>query len=184
MVKLIIVTTGLPGSGKGTFANVAKELRIPVFVMGDVVRNEVRKRGLELTPENIRYVAKQLRMEEGPAAVAKRIAERLREMEECAVLIDGVRSIEEVNLLKEFGEVVIISIEAPFEARLSRILKRGRADDVSEEELRKRDELELSLGIARVMDQAEIVIENASTLEDFVNRSREVLVNLLKRYCG
>ena len=184
MVKLIIVTTGLPGSGKGTFATVAKELRIPVLVMGDVVRNEVMKRGLELTPENIRYVARQLRIEEGPVAVAKRIAERLREMKECAVLIDGVRSMEEVKLFKEFGKVVVISIEAPFEIRLNRILKRGRVDDVNEEELRKRDEMELSLGIARVMDQAEIIIENTSTLDEFISKSKEVLIDLLKKYCN
>ncbi len=184
LVKLIIVTTGLPGSGKGTFASVAKELSIPVVVMGDVVRNEVKKRGLEPTPENIRRVALQLREEEGPTAVAKRVVELLKTLNTCAVLVDGVRSLEEVKVLESYGKVVVISIEAPFEVRLKRILKRGRADDVSEEELRKRDQMEIALGIEKVMARAEVVLENVSTMDAFTARAREVLSELLRAYCS
>ncbi|ALU11610.1 hypothetical protein EYM_03040 [Ignicoccus islandicus DSM 13165] len=183
MVKLIIVTTGLPGSGKGTFAKVAEQLKIPVIVMGDIVRSEVVRRGLDLTPENIRRVALQLREEEGSIAVAKRVAEKIRGLESCAVVIDGVRSLDEVEVFRKLGKVVIISIEAPFEVRLGRVLKRGRVDDVSEEELRKRDELEISLGIDKVMRNAEIVIENVSTLQDFVDKSKRLLSELLRTYC-
>ena len=43
----VIGTVGLPGSGKGEAANVAEAADIPVVVMGDVIRAECRRRGLD-----------------------------------------------------------------------------------------------------------------------------------------
>lgn len=46
--KLIIAFVGLPLSGKSTAARVAENLDFPVVVMGDIIRDEVLHRGLEL----------------------------------------------------------------------------------------------------------------------------------------
>jgi len=43
----VIGTVGLPGSGKGEAANVAESAGVPVVVMGDVIREECRDRGLD-----------------------------------------------------------------------------------------------------------------------------------------
>ncbi|HEX59524.1 MAG TPA: hypothetical protein ENF26_05205, partial [Methanomicrobia archaeon] len=48
----IIAFVGAPASGKTEAANVARELGIPVISMGDVIREELRRRGLPLTDEN------------------------------------------------------------------------------------------------------------------------------------
>ena len=61
----IICLTGMPGSGKSVVANVARSMGIPVLVMGDVVRDEAKKRGIELTPDNLTRLALQLRKEHG-----------------------------------------------------------------------------------------------------------------------
>ena len=67
----VIATVGLPGSGKGEAANVAEELDVPVVTMGDVIRAECRDRDLDPATHH-GQVAKALREENGPAAIAER----------------------------------------------------------------------------------------------------------------
>ena len=45
----VIGFVGLPASGKTEAAKVAQELGIPIIRMGDVVREEVKRRGLDIT---------------------------------------------------------------------------------------------------------------------------------------
>ncbi len=182
----IIAFVGLPLSGKSTAAKVAEEMGIPVVVMGDVVREEVRRRGLELTDENAGKVATELRRKEGMDAIAKRIIPKVRELgkEHGAVVIDGIRGIAEVERLKkEFGDdFVLINIESPLELRFQRALKRKREDDVkSIEDLKKRDERELSWSMEEAMKIADFTIENTSDLESFKEKVRKVLDSVIEK---
>jgi len=45
----LILIAGMPGSGKSIVSSIARELGLPVYVMGDVVREEARRRGIEPT---------------------------------------------------------------------------------------------------------------------------------------
>ena len=67
----VIGTVGLPGSGKGEAATVAREEGVPVVTMGDVVRAATRERGLD-PAEHHGEVAQALREEDGPLAIAER----------------------------------------------------------------------------------------------------------------
>jgi len=76
---LIIAVTGMPGSGKSTVSKaLSQELSAPLFVMGDLVRDEVVRRGLPLTAENIEQVATELRSRHGRGAVGVLLLERLK----------------------------------------------------------------------------------------------------------
>ncbi|ELY97897.1 AAA family ATPase [Natrialba asiatica] len=176
----VIGTVGLPGSGKGEAATVAREDGIPVVTMGDVVRQETADRGLDPTKDH-GTVAQALREENGPAAIAERslpmIEDRLQNHE--TVLVDGIRSDTEVDTFeKRFGEsFTLISIEAPFEVRADRIDDRGR--DVREadggEGLAARDERERGFGMDDAMDRADVVVENTDSLEAFHERIRSII---------
>ncbi len=178
----IIAFVGLPLSGKSTASSVAKELGIPVIVMGDVVREEVRRRGLELTDENAGKIANELREKEGMDAIAKRCVPKIREAgrEKGVVVVDGVRGIAEVERFrKSFGDdFVLIAIESPIELRFERAKKRGREDDRginTIEDLKKRDEREISWGVLEAMKSANLTVENISDIEDFRDKIRNVL---------
>ncbi|WP_207586338.1 AAA family ATPase [Halomontanus rarus] len=176
----VIGTVGLPGSGKGEAATVAREEGIPVVTMGDVVRQETTDRGLDPAKDH-GTVAQTLREENGPAAIAERslpmIEDRLEDHD--TVLVDGLRSDVEVERFEErFGDrFTLLSIEAPFEVRRERIDARGR--DASEadggEGLAARDERELGFGMGEAMAQADVVLENTDTLEAFHDRVRTVI---------
>lgn len=175
----VIGTVGLPGSGKGEAAEVARGMDIPVVTMGDVVRQACRDRGLE--PETHHGdVAQRLREEDGEAAIAERslpmIRERLAESD--VVLVDGLRSPAEVERFESaFGdEFLLVSIEAPFELRAERLRSRGRErTDEDETELKKRERRELDFGMGEVMEMADVTVENTDDLETFHERIGELL---------
>lgn len=174
-------TVGLPGSGKGEAANVAETVGVPVVVMGDVVREECRRRGFDPAEHHGR-MAGTLREEEGEAAIAERTLPRIREAsanhDAGAVLVDGLRSTVELERFREaFGdEFTLVAIHAPFETRAERLDDRGRDDSDSDlEALRERDERELELGLGETLERADVEIDNTGTLAEFRERIRELL---------
>jgi len=178
----VLGTVGLAGSGKGELATVAHEHDIPVVTMGDVIRQACRDRGLD-PAENHGTVAKALREENGPAAIAEQSLPMVREAVDGdaeTVVVDGLRSMVEVEAFREaFGESFeIVSVEAPFDLRAERLADRGRdASDGDLEALRDRDERELDFGMGEVMDAADYRIENTDTLESFRARVHELLLD-------
>ena len=61
----VIAFTGMPFSGKSEAVKIAKEFDIPVVRMCDLVLEEVKRNGLELTSENVGKIAHKLRMKKG-----------------------------------------------------------------------------------------------------------------------
>ncbi len=155
--------------------------------MGDLVRRETARRGLELTPENVRNVAISLRKEYGEDVLARMVVKEIKEKfsDECVVLVDGSRSPIEVNTIKSEFNVLIISIEAPFETRVRRIIARRRSDDIGNayDILRKRDEMEMKLGVGKVMEIADIRLVNDKSLDEFKEEARNILLKLLNEFC-
>lgn len=178
----IIAFVGMPASGKSEAARIASKMGIPVINMGDVIRKEVLKRGLEPTDSNTGMVATDLRKCEGMDAVARRCVSQIRDAGSELVVVDGVRGIAEVECFRqEFGKgFILISIYAPIEVRFSRIQKRGRSDDMNSiDGLRCRDERELGWGMGEAIEASSIEIENSFSLETFRKDVIEVLSNYL-----
>ena len=178
----VIGTVGLPGSGKGEAANVAEAAGIPVVVMGDVIRAECRRRGLDPAEHHGR-IAQALREEEGDDAIAARTLPRIREAaaesdRDETVLVDGLRSTVELERFREaFGdEFTLVAIRAPFELRAERLDARGRDDSDSDlEALRERDAREIDLGLGETLERADVEIENTDSLAAFREQIRGVL---------
>ena len=176
----VIGTVGLPGSGKGEAATVAREDGIPVVTMGDVVRQETADRGLDPTKDH-GTVAQELREENGPTAIAERslpmIEDRLENHD--TVLVDGLRSGVEVDVFEEaFGDAfTLVSIEAPFDVRAERIDDRGRDASAAEggEDLAARDERERGFGMDEAIARADVTVENADSLRAFHDKIRTLL---------
>lgn len=182
MSKLVIGFVGYPACGKTVAAEVARELGIPVVVMGDVVREETRRRGF---PEEDRYVgevATSLRMEEGMDAIARRCIPKIEQYEIAAV--DGIRGDYEVHAFKHrFGDsFVLVAIDSPAEIRFERVVRRGRKDaTMSWEEFVARDRREDGFGLARAMQMADYVIENSGGMDEFKLKVKEILMKEISR---
>jgi dephospho-CoA kinase len=173
----ILGTVGLPGSGKGEAATVARDADIPVVTMGDVIRDACRERGLN-PAEHHGTVAKRLREEDGPTAIADRTIDRLRDLDADVVLVDGLRSPPELERFREaFGEdFLLVAIEAPFDVRAERAADRGRDDsDADLEAFKEREEREKGFGLDDLMKRADVSVDNSGSLESFHDRIRSLL---------
>jgi len=167
----IVAFVGMPASGKSEAAKTANKRNIPVIVMGDVVRREAERRGLDPSDANIGGLADQLRAAEGMDAIAKRCIPLIRELHKDAVVIDGIRGPAEVDLFRrEFGDdFMLISIVASIDIRLERIISRKRSDAVTSiKSLKIRDERELGWGMGDAIASADRVIRNTGTLDQFL----------------
>jgi len=171
-----IAFTGLPGSGKSEAVTVAEREGWTVIRMGDEVRAEARRRGMEPSDGNLGRIADDLRQQEGMDVWARRSLPD----GDGDIVIDGIRNIEEVELFREeIDDFVLVAVHASPETRYQRLRERGRSDDAASlEELKKRDERELGWGIGSVVAMADVVIVNEGSLEELHGKVTGLLAGM------
>ena len=145
--------------------------------MGDEVRAEAKQRGLQPTPENVGKVMLQIRAEDGPEVLARRCIPKIRASDSSVVIIDGIRSMHEVQeYRKEFPKMRVMAVHASPKTRFRRLTKRGRSDDPQDwTTFVERDQRELGVGLGDVVATADLVVINEGTIEDFKNKLRYLL---------
>jgi len=129
--------------------------------MGDVVRSEVERLGLDHSAEVTGRVATDLRESHGSTVIADRLAIQINEdlMAGRSVLVDGVRSPVELKRLAQIvgRRPLLIAVTADASIRWQRLKERGRPEDGSIESLQARDQREIGFGLAEVITLADIV---------------------------
>ena len=161
--------SGLPGSGKGIVSDIATKKGAIIVSMGDIVREEAKKRG-----EGSKETAKNLRKEFGEYIISELTIEKIKKLQEEGVentiIVEGIRSLHEVDMFKEnFDNFIILSIFANTNIRFERLKKRMREDDSQDfNEFKKRDMSELGFGIGSVISLSDRLIINESDMESFI----------------
>ena len=178
----VLTIIGYPGSGKTTAIESIEDLGV-VVSMGDVVRNEAKKRNLEPSGTTIGNIAKELREKGGPAIIAEKCVELIKEVNSEIIFVDGVRSLFEVSIFRKFWKFPIIAIIVDEKQRFNRLFERGRSDDPkSFKDLKKRDIREIEFGLDKVVENAEYIIKNNSTIEDLKRKTRQMVINIINTY--
>jgi dephospho-CoA kinase len=205
----IIGFVGMPGSGKSVASNVARNVGLEVVVMGDVIRLEAARLGLPPTDENLGNVGNELRAREGPEIVAKRTLELARSSGKDLVVVDGLRSKDEVKFFRENSDDFrLVEVCASPESRLSRIANRGRSDDTNSEDadsgdepgqgskvvlfsedrlqkiagtLAKRECRELGWGMCEAFNEADLKMDNNGDLDEFMAKVEAFLREIEKQ---
>lgn len=178
----IIAFTGMPFSGKSEAVKIAQEMNIPVIRMGDMVWEETKKRGLNLSEKNVGTIADTMRKEKGMDIWAQRTLEKIKLLNDIEkIVIDGIRNIEEIETFeKELGnDFLLVAVQVADNIRYKRAIDRGRVDDSLDLELIKsRDKRELSWGLENVIASAEIVVSNEGTIDEFKEKIKKILTIL------
>ena len=161
--RLMICITGMPGAGKSTVATLLRNYGFFVITMGDAVREEAKLHNLEMTDANLGNLMLELRKDLGPAAIAYLILKKLHRESNFKgdIVIDGLRCIDEVKVLKTMGCVKLLAIHASAETRYNHIKQRGRADvPLNDSDFIIRDKRELDVGISEVIALSDEVVSN------------------------
>ncbi|NMC07071.1 MAG: dephospho-CoA kinase [Candidatus Lokiarchaeota archaeon] len=132
--------------------------------MGDMVRDQVVQAGLQITPESLGAMAENLRKRRGPDVVAQLAAEKVAAvgMDGDLVIVDGLRSMQEVSFFRSRWPFPILAIHSPPATRHARLRARSRADDSTQPGYYEaRDARELKFGIAEVIVLADEMVVNS-----------------------
>ena len=119
--------TGPNASGKGEVVKFLKSKGFYSYSLSDVIREEVRRRGLEITRERLIELGKELRGAEGNGVLAQRILSQIEEDKNYAV--DSFRHPEEVKTFRTRSDFYLVLIQAEPEVRFARLRERKRESD-------------------------------------------------------
>ena len=178
-LKVIVCVTGMPGAGKSTVSKTLGNIGFMIINMGNIVRDEAYKRNLSPTDNNLGALMLELRNTLGSKAIAELCINRIKDTESNLIVIDGLRSISEVEVFQTQGKVFTIAIHASPHKRYRYLSSRRRADDpLSWNDFRSRDLRELSIGIGSSIALAdEIISNNCLSIQEL----RQIALNIVKR---
>lgn len=135
--------------------------------MGNAVREEATKRNLKPTSSNLGKLMLELREKNGPGAIAELVKPQIESSNANVILIDGVRSNDEIQILKKFGTVKLLAIHASTDTRFDFLQKRGRSDDPqTKDHFEERDNRELGVGISNPIALSDYAISNIDLTKD------------------
>jgi dephospho-CoA kinase len=174
----LIVTVGMPGSGKDELLEIARTIGLATLKMGDLVRDETRRRGLQLTNANVGRIASEERDKHGGGIWAQRALPKLTETR---MLVDGCRSDSEVLVFRHnFSDLFVLGIFASPETRYDRMTARSRNDDGgSLQDFFDRDRRELKWGIGNAFALADGMLINEGPIDTFRRDARTMLEKVL-----
>ncbi|KKK43468.1 hypothetical protein LCGC14_0404860 [marine sediment metagenome] len=178
----IIAICGLPGSGKSTAIEAIKDFGI-VVSMGDIVRNEAKKKNIAPTGKNLGKIAKNLREKNGAGIIAQKCLSIIEKLKEDVIFVDGIRSLDEVNIFRKHWKFPIIAIIVDEKKRLKWLVERARSDDPKNfKEIEERDRRELKFGLDDILKNADYELVNDSTIENLKQKTKELILNILEDF--
>ena len=175
---MLILLVGLTSSGKSTAAGVLRDMGFSVASTGDVIRDEIKKRGMEYNKENDVKISRWFNEVAGEKEVIRRLNEKLVGDKKA---IDGIRSPEMVPKLSEiFGErPVILAIKADRDSRYRRECERKKFTDFSREDMDRRDLAHINMGTEKLIEMADYAIDNTClTKDELRERLKDIVENI------
>jgi len=167
----------MPGSGKSTVVRALKSRGFDVLNLGDGVRAEAKRRNLDPTGDNLGKLMLELRDKNGPGAIAELITDKIKNSNANVIIVDGIRSAAEIEVLKNVGVVKLLSIDASTDTRYKFLRARRRSDDPeTREKFEERDKRELGVGIGKSIALADETIKNNNiTLDELIEHTCKVI---------
>jgi len=182
----VVSIVGMTGAGKSEVSGVFEEHGFIRIRFGDVTDEEIRKRGLEPSEENERFIRELLRQEHGSAAYAKLNLPRIEQAlnpsqgEGQDVVIDGLYSWEEYIYLKAcYGEdLYLVAVWSSPKTRYARLTGRlSRRLTLEEAISRDRAEIE-NIAKGGPIAMADFTIINQSSLDNLKREAKRIIFTL------
>lgn len=176
----ILAFVGLPGAGKTEATDYVVAKGYPKVYAGGIMYDEMRKEGIEITPESQMKFREEWRQREGKDVIIKRAAEQMRHLLDAGqhtIIFDGLYTWTEYKYLKhEFpGELITVAITASKHLRHHRLNIRPERP-FTEEEANQRDWSEIeNLEKGGPIAIADYFIHNDSSVSTFRERIDQLL---------
>lgn len=178
---MIIGVTGTNGSGKGEVAEyLAKEKEFTHFSARAAIVAEIERRGLPVNRDTMTSVSIDMRAKNGADSIMRSLYEEAIAKGGNAV-IESIREVPGAEFLKAH-DGFLIAVDADKKIRYARIIKRGSSTDYVDfdtfvaQENREMQNADLAKqNVRKVMELADITLENNGTLRDLHEKIDAVL---------
>jgi len=172
----------MPGAGKSTIADGLKSKGYDVINMANVVRTEAKNRNLEPTGPNLGKLKIELGEKNGQGAIAELVVPQIENTKSKVVIIDGIRSNAEIEVLRKHGTVKLLAIHASTNTRFGFLKNRGRSDDPqTKENFEERDNREIGVGISNSIALSDETISNNNlTKDELIDYSFKIIESWIK----
>lgn len=180
MRQLVLILTGLSGSGKTTASAFFCKINIPVVRMGEITERLLQKKRLSPSEKNESFIRTNLRKRQGDDIYARlTVREILNKIKKSPiVVIEGMRSKIELRCFqRELPYVKVVFIDADKQTRGLRLIKR-RVRPLTFEEIQKREAWEETLGVVLLKKIADVVIKNQGTKKSLYAKLGKALTNI------
>lgn len=173
----LIGLTGTNGAGKGEAAAYFKKKGYAYFSLSDLIREELKKKGKDVTRNNLIKMGNQLREKGGPEILARLILKKIRGR----AVIDSIRNPKEIDYLKKQKNFILLAIDAPVELRYKRAKKRGREESVStlqefiEKEAEEKTNRKKGQQLLNCVKMADFVVFNDGSLENLHKKLEKLI---------
>ncbi|MFT4303362.1 MAG: AAA family ATPase [Candidatus Woesearchaeota archaeon] len=181
---MIIGITGPAGAGKGEVVNYLLSKEFLHFSVRNFIIEEIKKQNLEINRDNMIVVANELRTKNGSDYIARKLLEKAKNTGKNCV-IESIRSIGEVEILKNNENFILLGVDADIKLRYERILKRGsETDKVNFKKFKEQEDIEMKSNdinkqnISKCMDSSDFKIMNNGTLKELHELIDKILLNI------
>jgi len=184
---MIIGLTGKNGSGKTAVSEYLKNRGFEYHSLSDEIREEIRRRGREISREILIGVGNELREEFGPGVLAERILSNLEK--DHNYVVDSIRNPYEVDVLRRRKDFILMAVEADQPVRFERTRVRAREgaaqtlEQFVEEEARELEsENPASQQLNATRQKADLRVTNNGTLDELHRQLDDLLPPLMSRF--
>jgi dCMP deaminase len=168
---MILGLAGLNGAGKGEVVRFLEARSFYAHSLSDVIRDDLREKGIAETRERMIESGNALRAARGPGGLAHALTDRL--LPDRNYVVDSIRHPAEVEVLRaQTNSFRLIWISADEWVRLERLRSRGRGGDPETlDELRRLEGRELGSDdpnaqqLLAVQELADFTLENDGSVE-------------------
>jgi dCMP deaminase len=176
--------TGPNAAGKGeAIRYLLEKHQFIAYSLSDIIREEVKKRGLDVSRDNLITVGNELREKEGAAILAKRTIAKIKNSPQA--IVDSIRNLYEIEELKKsLKDFKLIGITADVKIRFERAKERARlGDGATLEEFIRKEEKENSLDekaqqLSKCFEQSDFKIDNSGSVEELHKKIETLLGEL------
>jgi len=182
----IIGLAGTNGAGKDTLGEILAKYHGFIFItVSDFLREEAKKRGLKPEREPLRQISAEWRRKKGLGVLVDMAVDEFKKTGKKfnGLVVGSLRNSGEAEAVKKAGGIMVW-VDADPKIRYQRVASRQRDKEsqMAYEEFLKDEKVEMqhrgdeaTLSLSKVKAQADIFIENNSTLDDFRQKIEKAL---------
>jgi dephospho-CoA kinase len=182
---ITIAITGTIGAGKGTIVDYLKTKGFTHYSVRAFLLEEIEKRGLAPTRDNMHAVADDLRKRFSPGYIIEELIKKAQRSGTSSV-VESVRAIAEVEIFRSLApQGSLIAVDANPEVRYARVkLRNSSTDNISyekflaDEESEKNNQEPWKMNLVVCSQKADTLITNNGSVKELHEKIDQFLANI------